>query len=53
MVAKEERDPGGAWTQLVDRRGRYKRLTMARMARFPTRFPARGGTLARLLVRRV
>jgi hypothetical protein len=43
------RTPLGA--QLVDRRGRDKRLTMARMARFPTRFPGRSGTLARLLVR--
>ena len=46
------RTPCGA--QLVDRRGRDTRLAMARMARFPTRFPGRGGgTLARLLGRRV
>src|SRR4029450_221962 len=47
------------WTplgsQLLDRRGREKRLAMAQMTRFPARFPGRGGsrTLARLLVGRV
>src|SRR5262249_62037821 len=36
--------------QFLDGRGRDKRLTMARMARFPARFLGRGGPLAGVLV---